>query len=279
MTRSARFKIIAAALAGLALSAPGLTGAGTALAGPDLHAEVDVLPGWRQADGTHMAALRITLDEGWKTYWRAPGEAGIPPQFDWDGSQNLGGLDLHWPLPELIVSGGMTSLGYLHELILPIEVTAADPSADIAIEGHLAFGICEHICMPLDARVSAVLPAAAADQDPRILGALAARADTAAEAAVVAADCSVEPISDGVRVTARIDMPTLGAEEYLVVEPADRSIWVSEAMVERTGDILIAEADLVPADAKPFALDPADLRITVLTKGRGVDIEGCAPSE
>ncbi|MCB1329837.1 MAG: hypothetical protein KDK28_10510, partial [Maritimibacter sp.] len=158
----------------------------------------------------------------------------------------------HWPLPELIVSGGMTSLGYLHELILPIEVTAADPGADIAIEGRLAFGICEHICMPLDAEVSAVLPAAAADQDPRILGALAARADTAAEAAVAAANCSVEPISDGVRVTARIDMPTLGAEEYLVVEPADRSIWVSEAMVERTGDLLIAEADLVPPDAKPF---------------------------
>ncbi|MCB1329838.1 MAG: hypothetical protein KDK28_10515, partial [Maritimibacter sp.] len=78
MTRSARFQIIAAAFVGLAMSAPGLTGAGTALAGPDLHAEVDVLPGWRQADGTHMAALRITLDEGWKTYWRAPGEAGIP---------------------------------------------------------------------------------------------------------------------------------------------------------------------------------------------------------
>ena len=76
--------------------------------------------------------------------------------------------------------------------------------------------------------------------------------------------------------TARTDMPSLGANEYPVVEPAARSFWVSEAMVEREGNILIAEADLVPADAKPFALDPAELRRAVLAEGRGVDIQGCS---
>ena len=268
-----------AALSGTFSTGLVLTTPGAALADPDGHAVVEVLPGWRQPDGTHMAALRITLDEGWKTYWRAPGEAGIPPQFDWDGSENLGAVDFHWPLPERIVSDGVTSLGYLHELILPIEVTAADPAADIAIEGRLAFGICEHVCMPLDAQVSAVLPAAASAEDPRIAGALAARADTEAEAAVASAACAVEPIADGLRVHARIEMPEIGADEYLIIEPADRSVWVSEAMVTREGNTLSAEADLVPPQAKPFDLDPAELRITVLAQGRGVDIQGCDRAE
>ncbi len=167
------------------------------------------------------------------------------------------------------------------KFILPIEVTAADPGADIAIEGALAFGICEDVCMPLDARISAVLPAAAAeaDQDPRIIDAMAARPVAAGKADVVSADCSVEPIADGLRVTARIDMPEVGSDEFLIVETADRSIWVSQAIVRREGDILTAEADLVPPTARPFDLDTETLRITVLAEGRGVDIQGCDEAE
>lgn len=250
-----------------------------ALAGPGTGAAIEILPGWRQADGAHMAALRITLDDGWKTYWRAPGEAGLPPSFDWSGSENLAAVGYHWPVPEIIVSDGVTTLGYKHELVLPIEVTAVDPAADIVIAGTLAFGICEEVCMPLQAQVSAVLRAAATGPEPHIEGALAARPDTADEAALVAAECDVEPIPDGVRVTARIEMPEVGPGEYLVVEPADRSVWVSEAIVQRSGNILRAEADLVPPDAQPFDLDPETLRITVLSRGRGVDIQGCTAAD
>lgn len=260
------------------LIALAVNGPGAAPAGPGIPAEVDILPGWRAPDGTHMAALRITLDEGWKTYWRAPGEAGIPPSIDWGGSSNLGDVGFHWPVPEIIVSNGITTLGYAGELILPIEIMAADPGADISIEASLAFGICEEVCMPLQAEVSGVLPVAVAAEDPRIAGALAARPETAEEAAVASMECRVEPISDGLRVTLRIDMPPVGPDEYLVVEPQDRSVWVSEAIVERAGNILTAETDLVPPDAKPFELDTETLRITVLDRGRGVDIHGCAES-
>jgi len=257
------------------LTAAALIGPAAAQADPGQHADVDILPGWRTPDGVHIAALRITLDDGWKTYWRAPGEAGIPPHFDWSGSENLADVGVQWPVPKIITSSGMTTLGYKGEFILPIEVKATDPGADIAIEGHLAFGICEDICMPLEARVSAVLPASASDEDPRIVEALAARPEDAADAHVVSADCSVAPIADGLRVTARIEMPEIGSDEYLVIEPADTSIWVSEAMVRREGNILSAEADMVPPDAKPFDLDTAAVRITVLSPGHGVEIRGC----
>ena len=88
-------------------------------------ARMEILPGWRTASGDHVAGIKITLAPGWITYWRAPGEAGIPPQFDWSGSENLGEVGFHWPVPQIIVSNGVTTLGFEGEFILPIEVTAA----------------------------------------------------------------------------------------------------------------------------------------------------------
>ena len=54
-----------------------------------------------------MAAVEIRLAPGWHTYWRVPGEAGIPPRFDWSGSQNLAAVAYEWPRPEIIVSYGI----------------------------------------------------------------------------------------------------------------------------------------------------------------------------
>ncbi|PIE08177.1 MAG: hypothetical protein CSA74_03070 [Rhodobacterales bacterium] len=247
---------------------------GFAESGP--HAEVSILPGWRQADGHHMAALKIDLDSGWKTYWRAPGEAGIPPRIDWVGSENLAGVWAHWPVPEIITSNGVTTLGFAGELVLPFEVRPVDREADIPLEVWLAFGICKEVCTPLHVELSAVLPADSKAQNPRILGALAARPDTAEEAAVAGAACAIEEIADGLRLTARLDMPPVGAEEFVAVEAEDPTIWISEAVVRREQNVLIAEADLVPPQAKPFPLDPQTLRFTVIAGGRGVDIRGCS---
>ena len=239
------------------------------------NAEVDVLTGWHTAQGTHTAALRVRLAPGWKTYWRAPGEAGLPPVFDWSGSGNLEAITLQWPVPEVITSGGMTTLGFHDELILPIEAVPADAGADIQLEGALAMGICQEICMPVQLTISATLPAQARETDPRIKLALDRLPNTAAEAGVVSAKCALEPIADGVRVTAKIDMPPMGHKEFTVIEAARPDIWVSEAVSRRAQNMLTVTADLVPPEAQPFNLDPASLRLTVLADGRAVDIEGC----
>lgn len=237
-------------------------------------AHIDLLPGWRLANGTHMAALRVTMDPGWHTYWRAPGEAGIPPEVDWSRSTNLAGVTVHWPVPEIFRSNGMTTLGYEGELILPFEVVAQDPGKGVVLDAQILLGVCNDICMPMEAEVAGVL-ADTATPDARIEAALARRPDTAAEAGVVSARCTVEPIADGLRVTASIDLPALGPDEHAVMEPADPQVWVSEPTVQRSENMLSAEADLVPPAAVPFDLDTNTLRLTVLAQGRAVDIEGC----
>jgi DsbC/DsbD-like thiol-disulfide interchange protein len=244
-------------------------------AGPEgTVAEVSLLPGWRTAAGTYMAAFHFRLAPGWKTYWRAPGDGGIPPRFGWEGSRNLAEVRFHWPRPEVHEVGGLRLFGYTDELVLPIEITPRRPGEPVALATRIEFGVCEEVCVPMTARVRAELPSAD-PEDPRIRRALDERPLTAAEAGVGSVACEVAPIRDGLRLTAWIELPPVGAGEAAVFELPDKSIWISDARTRRAGARLEAASDLVPAEARPFALDRSEVRITVIGAARAVEIRGC----
>lgn len=263
----------AAALVLLVTFAPPAT-AGTYGSPPGEVVRAEVLPGWQTAPGTRMAALRLTLAPGWKTYWRAPGEAGIPPRFDWSASRNLGAVTLHWPSPEVFRSSGVRTIGYKHELVLPMEITAKDPSRPVALAAKVDLGVCEDICVPASVTVSGRLSGAGAP-DPAISAALASRPLSAREAGIGTVTCAVEPIEDGLRVTARLPATAANGRGIAVIEPSNPRIWVSETETRRDGESLLASAELVPPESKPFALSREALRLTLLGAGRAIDIRGC----
>lgn len=239
---------------------------------------VELLPGWRTADGKQMAALHLTLARGWKTYWRSPGDAGIPPAFDWSGSRNLKSVRLHWPRPELFDLNGMTTVGYHDELVLPVEVTPADAARPVELRAEMAIGVCKDVCVPVSLRLAGTAedPSQGAASAPAIRTALLHQPEAAKAAGVRGVRCTVDPIKDGLRLTAAIDMPPLGSDEFTVVETANAGVWVAEAVSRRSAGTLTATADLVPQDAQPFALNRQGVRITVFgDSGRVVEINGC----
>lgn len=232
-----------------------------------------VLPGWRMSDGHRMAALRLTLAPGWHTYWRAPGDAGIPPGFDWSGSSNLKAVAIHWPVPQVFDLGGMRSIGYENTLVLPLELTPKRAGKPIALNAKVALGVCQDICLPATLEVSARLDGAGG-KDPAIRRALAAGPETPAQAGLTKAVCTVAPSADGLRLTARLTLPPLGGAELAVVELPDPNVWISEAATRRENGTLTASADIVPP-SQPFVLDRSALTITVLGRGRAVELHGC----
>jgi DsbC/DsbD-like thiol-disulfide interchange protein len=233
-----------------------------------------LLPGWRMPGGHRMAALHLTLAPHWKTYWRAPGAAGIPPQFDWSGSSNVAEVRLHWPSPEVITLNGLQSIGYLDELVLPLEVVPIDLDQPVDLRLQMGLGICKDICMPAALTLSASLAGAGA-ADPAIDRALQAQPLTAAEAGVSAVSCTMGPIADGLRVQAHLVMPRQGNPETVVFEVKDPGIWVDEADESRAGSVLTGVADMVPHLAAPFVLNRSEVTITVIGQGRSVEIKGC----
>lgn len=235
--------------------------------------EVRLLEGWRLDDGSHMAGLSIRLAPGWKTYWRAPGEAGIPPQLDLAGSDNLAGHALRWPAPEVFWSNGMRSIGYRGDVLLPLHLQA-ERAGPITLSGELELGVCEDVCIPVRLDIVSVL-ADGGEVDRRIQAALALRPLNAAEAGAGEVRCALQAIPDGLRLSAAIPVRPQGTAEHVVVEVPGSDVWVAEAQIRRDGGTLHAVTDLVPAISAPFALDRSDLVFTVIGEAGAVELRGC----
>lgn len=237
-------------------------------------ASAKLLPGWQQSNGNHMAAISLSLAPQWKTYWRSPGDAGIPPAFDWAGSQNVKSVKVLWPSPVVFHTNGMQTIGYHDGVVLPLEVVPLDAAKPVLLQGRVDLGVCKDICMPAEFDLSAQL----GDQnlpDPQINAALQDLPKSADAAGLGKIACQVTPIKDGLRVTAQMALGRQGPEETVVLEAGDPKIWVSEAQTKRQGNALTAAADFVASGGDAFALDRSGMTITVLHQGGSVEIRGC----
>jgi DsbC/DsbD-like thiol-disulfide interchange protein len=235
--------------------------------------EVTLMEGWRMPNGNHMGALRIQLAPGWKTYWRAPGEGGVPTVVHLTRDTGIDGIAIHWPRPEVFFTNGMRSIGYSGDVILPIEF-ALGSAGDVEFQGRVDMGVCLDVCMPITLDLTGLLPARA-ESDTPINAALAERPLGAHEIGVETPRCSVEPISDGMRVTIAATLPRTGNDETVVVEHRDPMIWISDSRTRREGGVVYGTVDLVPADSGPFALNRSDLRITIIGSQMAVDLGAC----
>ena len=237
-------------------------------------ARVELLPGWRVSEGEHMAGLRITLRDGWKTYWRAPGDAGIPPEFSFAGSDNVQAVKPQWPVPMVFNQGGYRSIGYRNSVVFPLSVTLADGGAPTRLSGQIEIGVCEEICLPVSLSFAADLPATGT-REAAITAALIDRPLTGEEAAIGPVTCAIAPIPDGLQVTASFAENQPHPEEVIVIESGDDNVWVSQAAITREAGRVRAIVDMVHVTGGAFALDRSALRFTLLSPDRAVELRGC----
>jgi DsbC/DsbD-like thiol-disulfide interchange protein len=111
------------------------------------------------ADGRPVVAVEIRLAPGAITYWRNPGESGLPPSASFDGSANLARATLAYPAPSRLDAHGAEAFGYANSVILPIAFVAQDPSRPVTLALALNYAVCEKICVPARARLSLSLSA------------------------------------------------------------------------------------------------------------------------
>jgi DsbC/DsbD-like thiol-disulfide interchange protein len=243
--------------------------AGTAaVAQSTLPVEGAILPGWREADGRHMSGLSLQLAPGWKTYWRAPGEGGIPPRFNWSGSENLADVEVRFPIPMVMDQNGLRSIGYDGDVIFPLLVTARDAGEPVRLRAEIEVGVCEEICIPMTLRLAANLPAGGA-YDANIGASLESQPRQGGSF-----DCEIAPISDGLRLRATTGEASVRAE-VAIIETAAPGVWVSPSDMTQSGTNLVAEVEMVPPDAQPFALSRSEVRMTLIGGGDAVEMQGC----
>ena len=113
------------------------------------------------------AGLEIRLAPGWHTYWRSPGDAGIPPSIDWAGSDNLAHAEIAWPAPQRWSLQGFETAGYENHVVLPIALTLAQPGRPVVLHAAVDYAACANICVPYSAKLELSLPAGAATPAPQ----------------------------------------------------------------------------------------------------------------
>lgn len=103
------------------------------------------------------AGVEISLKSGAHTYWRYPGDSGVPPTFDFSGSQNLKSATIRYPAPQRMIEGSLQVYGYKGEVIFPVEIKAIDDRKPVVLALHFNYAACEKICTPAEARLRLTL--------------------------------------------------------------------------------------------------------------------------
>lgn len=111
------------------------------------------------------AGLEVALDGDWKTYWRSPGDAGLPPTLDWAGSANLASATLLYPAPERVTVLGIQTFGYKHHVLFPLDLKLTDKGKPLDLKLKLDILICAEQCIPKSLDLALAVPAGAAAPD------------------------------------------------------------------------------------------------------------------
>jgi DsbC/DsbD-like thiol-disulfide interchange protein len=104
-----------------------------------------------EPDGTVRGALQIEPEKGWITYWKEPGQAGIPPQITLSPGEGITLEKIEFPVPSQFTNGGLKDLGYDHAVTLPFTLKLRDPKQPVTLNASVFVGLCRNICIPFQA--------------------------------------------------------------------------------------------------------------------------------
>lgn len=109
-------------------------------------------------DGAYDVAVDIAMSKGSHTYWKQPGESGVPPVFSFNGSDNVRQAEVAYPIPSRITEEGLTAYGYTDRVAFPVRVTPVDASKPSVLHADVTYAVCNKICVPAHGEAKLMLP-------------------------------------------------------------------------------------------------------------------------
>jgi len=251
----------------VAVSRPALAGDASAWDG-DQRAAVRLIAG-AQRGTVRRAGIEIRLAPGWKTYWRYPGDSGIPPRFDFSHSKNVKSVTVRYPAPHRLTDESGTSIGYKNGVVFPLDVIPQNAAQPVALVVKADYAVCEKICIPAEGKAELSVTGKPGAQD----GWLKQHDDLVPVAAKIGA---AEPLA--VRAVKRenkrilVDVAAPGAIELFAEGPAADWALPVPAPIEGApaGQQRFAfELDGLPPNTKP---DGALLTLTAVSGGQAIEV-------
>lgn len=234
-----------------------------------------MLAGAQQEGGARLAGLRLTLSDGWKTYWRSPGEAGIPPDFDWSESSNVASVEVYWPRPEVFTSFGLRTIGYSGQIVFPLRVTPVDPASPVDLALNVRLGVCRDICIIEDISMSErIEPGQRPIGIDQIERAMSRVPQPASDVGLVEAACRISGTGTDRVFEARLAFDRAVVDPVVLVEGGEQ-FWVRKSTTRPMPDGVGVSAEIgVPKER--VWVDRSAIRMTVLAEDVAADIRGCS---
>ena len=236
-------------------------------------AKMRLITAVRPESKTIDAALEVKLEKGWKTYWRSPGESGIPPYFDFSASSNILDAKVMFPTPTYFNKSGIEAVGYKKHVVFPIQLKLSSADKPTILQLKTVIGICGEVCIPVQAKLKVTEP-----------GNLGPTFDVSRALNDAKASIPSKPNDKMKVVSARWnqDNPTKLSIETIVsdamqqvqlhVEGPDDWYLLPAKLVERKANKALFELDIsdIPENANPANIK---LRFTLVADGRGIEQE------
>jgi DsbC/DsbD-like thiol-disulfide interchange protein len=145
------------------------------------------------------AGVQLRMEPGWKTYWRNPGDSGVPPRFDWSGSKNLKSAEVLYPAPHRFADAGGVAIGYKNDVVFPVKITPERSGEPVKLALSFDYGLCKDLCIPNEVTLGVALPPNLGRGDARLLKTALDRVPEPAQA---------DTLPRIARITAKLDGPT-----------------------------------------------------------------------
>jgi len=174
----AALSFIAGAILGIAAGEAALAGATSSSPWVVSNSsKVRLVSGTVELDDTPalVAGVQLRMDPGWKTYWKNPGDSGVPPSFDWAGSKNLKQAEVLYPAPHSFADASGTAIGYEDEVVFPVKLTPEREGEPIELKLALSYGLCKNLCVPNDVSLALALSPEIGKGDAALIDSFIAR--------------------------------------------------------------------------------------------------------
>jgi DsbC/DsbD-like thiol-disulfide interchange protein len=239
----------------------------------DVRSAVRLIAGSGNSDAALRAGIEIKMQPGWKTYWRYPGDSGVPPRFDFSGSENLKTAKVLYPAPHLFTDETGHSLGYKDSAIFPLVIIPQQSGKPVRLRMKIDYAVCEKLCVPAEGSAELTL----------------ASGDSSHDAALTAAEARVPKQVPAAQLGLTARRVNAAAKPLVAVDlaaPAGQAVELfAEGPTPEWALPIPTPAQGAPAghaqfgfelDGLPPGVDPKgsfELTFTVVTGGRAVEVK------
>ncbi|MFZ0101907.1 MAG: protein-disulfide reductase DsbD domain-containing protein [Pseudolabrys sp.] len=240
----------------------------------DVRSAVRLVSGANNNGDAHLrAGIEIKMQPGWKTYWRYPGDSGVPPHFDFSGSENLKTATVLYPAPHLFTDETGQSLGYKDRIIFPLVISPQQPGKPVRLRLKADYAVCEKLCVPAEGRAELTLTPGDSSQDSALA---AAEARVPKQVTAAQLGLTVRRTNDGAKPLVAVDLgaPAGNPIDLFVEGPTPQ--WALP-IPKRSQTAPAGRAQFsFELDGLPPGVDPkgqVDLTFTVVTGERAVEVK------